>query len=758
MSPQHRAQRRSVHRPRQMAGIALVLCLIALAGVMSSGTADATQENFGLSPSFVGAPYFAPGSVYGANFPDPSVVWDPDTQRYYAFSTATGGVYVPVMWSTDLVTWTARSRHSIVNPNGEYHDALPDPSPTGTTWTSNNPRFPDELWAPSVAKLSGNGASAWFMFYSLRVNQEGKRCIFYATSQTADGPYTAPSPMYCGNRPMGYIDPQVFVDGNKTWLVLKDEGEVGVAWSAIWAREITVTGTQSVAWKDADGTPNGWFTPLLQATGGWDRGVVENPSVVRLSDGVPTLFYSGGLWNFDEYSMGIAVCGEFRFSWTPICTRVGTGQIMGRRQGMKGIGGSTAFRGAGDSIYLANHYWDDRFEPNYPVNQRRLVVDRAYEAYGGLVFTHDLGPTGVASRSGYVVLSPTRVLDTRQPVGVASNRALEAGEVFALDVSSQTTATTTAVTMNVTVDGASAPGYITAYACGEPPLASNLNYERGSPSTNQVTVRVNNSRKVCFYAQSSTHLIVDMQGRFDSNVSAGITPVTPTRVLDTRTGASISASGTIDVSIVGRAGVPAGATAALVSITADGAAGAGYLTAWQCGDPRPTVSNVNYAKTLPSGNGAIVPLSLGGSLCIFSQSRTDVIVDVFGYVGPNGQRLNISAPTRVFDSRLSTVVVDGGQTIPLQVTGAGRASTGSTAVEVNVTATEARAPGWVSVFPCSFPPAPGSETSVLNLVAGQTKAAHVVVPVGTAGPAAGQICLRTQNPTHLVVDLSGGYS
>jgi len=61
------------------------------------------------------------------------------------------------------------------------------------------------------------------------------------------------------------------------------------------------------------------------------------------------------------------------------------------------------------------------------------------------------------------------------------------------------------------------------------------------------------------------------------------------------------------------------------------------------------------------------------------------------------------------------------------------------------------------VFPCSSPPAPGAETSVLNLVAGQTKAAHVVVPVGTSGAGAGRICLRTQNATHLIVDLFGGF-
>jgi len=170
------------------------------------------------------------------------------------------------------------------------------------------------------------------------------------------------------------------------------------------------------------------------------------------------------------------------------------------------------------------------------------------------------------------------------------------------------------------------------------------------------------------------------------------------------------------------------------------------------------VSNVNYQSKLPSGNGAIIPLSPGGSICIYSLLGTNVIVDVFGYVGPSGQRLNISTPTRVFDSRSSIGLVSAGQTVPVQVTGAEKAAVGSTAVGVNVTATDARNPGWVSVFPCSAPPDPGSETSVLNLVTGQTKAAHVVVPVGTSGPDAGKICLRAQNATQLIVDLSGGYS
>ncbi len=738
-----------------------VVAVVLVLGVVvpSGSTAAAQAVEHDLRPSFIGAPYFAPGAVYTQNFPDPSVVWDPATQRYYAFSTTTGGVNVPVMWSTDLVTWTARTTHSIPNANFQFHDALPDPSPPGHPWQSSQIAFPDELWAPAVARLSGNGSSSWVMFYALRMNDEGKRCIFYATSPTPDGPYLSPRQIYCGDRPLGYIDPSVYADPTtgRTWLLIKDEGQVGVAWSTIWAREISLAGPTTVAWTYPDGNANGWFTPLLSANGGWDRGVVENPSLMRLSDGQLTLFYSGGWWDSTGYSMGRASCRPLQFSWTPLCSRVGDGQVMRSRNGRVGIGGSAVFVGSTGEPNVANHYWEDGLSPSYPTNQRRLMIDRLYETPGGLAFSIEPGASGQAPPSGYVPIGPTRVVDTRNGTGVSSPRRLEAGEVFVVDVSPVTNASTTSVTANVTVDGPGGTGFLSVFPCGDPPSTSTLNYLPGSAIPNVVTVRLNGSRHFCVFTQWTTDLIIDVQGRFDSTLASGATPVTPTRLVDTRASNQLPAGGSISVQIAGVAGIPSGATAAFVSITSDRSVGPGYLVGWNCSGAPPTASNVNYGTFWPSGNGAVVPLSANGSLCVASSNRADAIVDVFGYVAPTGQRLNSVAPTRLLDSRTSIGLVNGGQDVAVTVTGSGRAAAGSTAVVVNITATEARHPGWVSVFPCSSPPAPGAETSVLNLVAGQTKAAHVVVPVGTSGAGAGQICLRTQNATHLIVDLFGGF-
>jgi len=81
----------------------------------------------GLSrPQYIGSPEFAPGIVYTANFPDPDVLWDPGTRRYWAFGTETGAVNVPAMWSTDLKTWTTAADHGIPNSGGRLNDALPN--------------------------------------------------------------------------------------------------------------------------------------------------------------------------------------------------------------------------------------------------------------------------------------------------------------------------------------------------------------------------------------------------------------------------------------------------------------------------------------------------------------------------------------------------------------------------------------------------------------------------------------------------------
>ncbi len=124
---------------------------------------------------------------------------------------------------------------------------------------------------------------------------------------------------------------------------------------------------------------------------------------------------------------------------------------------------------------------------------------------------------------------------------------------------------------------------------------------------------------------------------------------------------------------------------------------------------------------------------------------------------PTVQSTKFSAlqPTRVLDTRNGTGVGAGKlaakASISLKVTG-GNVPDTAKAVVLNLTATLADGPGFVTVWPTGQPQ---PTTSSLNLsAAGETAANAVVVPVGTGG----QVNLFTFAGTHLVADVTGYFS
>ena len=67
---------------------------------------------------------------------------------------------------------------------------------------------------------------------------------------------------------------------------------------------------------------------------------------------------------------------------------------------------------------------------------------------------------------------------------------------------------------------------------------------------------------------------------------------------------------------------------------------------------------------------------------------------------------------------------------------------------LNVTATEADAPGYVTVWPCGEAQPLASS---LNVVPGVDVANAVVTKVGVGG----QVCLSSLQPVHLIADVNG---
>jgi len=123
--------------------------------------------------------------------------------------------------------------------------------------------------------------------------------------------------------------------------------------------------------------------------------------------------------------------------------------------------------------------------------------------------------------------------------------------------------------------------------------------------------------------------------------------LTPCRVADTRNapgpsgGPILVDNATRMFPVQGICGVPVGAKAVTVNLTAVGPNGTGFLTMYPSGITRPVVSSLNFNSGEPAlGNGAIVPLADQGSfpmdLSIFARvpvpsGTVHIVLDVTGY-------------------------------------------------------------------------------------------------------------------------------
>jgi hypothetical protein len=244
-----------------------------------------------------------------------------------------------------------------------------------------------------------------------------------------------------------------------------------------------------------------------------------------------------------------------------------------------------------------------------------------------------------------------------------------------------------------------------------------------------------------------THVIIDLAGWYRSNAGAAFTPLSPQRVLDTRTGA-IGQNYSLSLANL----VSGDAVAVAVNLTATQAAGAGYLTAYPCGGAVPLVSNVNFAPGQTVPNSAVVPIGANRSICFFANAPTHVIVDLAGAFSGSGTSLTTVVPTRLLDTRNGTGGWLGAlghtQTIDLAVGGSAGVPASAGAVVLNVTATEAGGPGYLTVYPCggAVPLA-----SNLNFTAGDTRANLVTVRLGTNG----KVCFYSYGRTSVLADITG---
>ena len=247
-------------------------------------------------------------------------------------------------------------------------------------------------------------------------------------------------------------------------------------------------------------------------------------------------------------------------------------------------------------------------------------------------------------------------------------------------------------------------------------------------------------------------------------------PVTPKRVLDTRSGVGAQAGkvgpgATVDLQVRGLdtapSDVPADATAVVLNVTVTGTTATTDVRVYPSGSGVPGASSLNAGagQTVPNlvtaalgGNGAVTLRNSAGSV--------HLIADIAGYYVPSGAGAGFAAldPRRIADTRrgqgCTSNKIPAGGFCDLQITGVAGVPADATGAVLNVTATGATSGTDLRVYPT---PTDGSvpEVSNLNVRPGQAVPNLVIVALGEGGK------VRIRNAAgavDVIADIAGYYS
>ena len=350
-------------------------------------------------------------------------------------------------------------------------------------------------------------------------------------------------------------------------------------------------------------------------------------------------------------------------------------------------------------------------------------------------------PAGPAA--GFAPLAtPRRVLDTR-----GGDARLEAGGTYVIDLGALTPpgtvpGTTTAAAVNLTVDRASGPGFLTAWSCiGSMPPTSVVNFPAGAARAAHSVVPVVGGR-FCVSSSAVADVLVDLSGVYRTDAALRFNATTPLRLVDTRHGSDLLPAGTVTKVVIPVVNGVA-PLAAMVNLTATDASAPGFATAYPCGASVPAISSVNVESASARANLVQVADSSATEMCVFNSSPMNLLVDLVGVYGASGLRYQPVVPTRLLDTRLGEGGWLGapaaGQTLALApVTSAGDG------LMLGVTSTDGPDAGYVTVHPCA---SGVPDVSTLNHVENET--------VANAAALIGAACVTAQRRDELVIDITG---
>jgi hypothetical protein len=366
------------------------------------------------------------------------------------------------------------------------------------------------------------------------------------------------------------------------------------------------------------------------------------------------------------------------------------------------------------------------------------VVTTAGGTWNGQRFTirfHGVG-TGPAAYD-YVPLNGHRL--TTRTVGAMKTAT---AKVIGGDVPSDAKA----VDLTVTVTGASAPGSLIAYPCGQLPAElATIQFRAGQAATNHVMLMPGTGGRICVRPTANSRVSVDLDGYFPA--ASGYRPVYPT-VRRLQAGAShpVRPGSVTRVKVLGGVVPDSQVRAVALNLTAARAARAGQVTVWPCGTPSPSAAALSYPAGHARAALTVSKVGKNGFVCVRSTQRTALFVDVAGYY-MTGTPFSAVRSQNAFDGTVGA----GGVAKANVIGGANHIAGTARAVAVELTASGASRSGRLALFPCGTP-APA--TTVLSYSPGERTTSLAVTNPGTGG----KVCVKASRQVHVSVAVVAWYS
>ena len=244
-------------------------------------------------------------------------------------------------------------------------------------------------------------------------------------------------------------------------------------------------------------------------------------------------------------------------------------------------------------------------------------------------------------------------------------------------------------------------------------------------------------------------------------------PVTPCRLIDTRSGSPIQ-GGTyqnFNISTLGSCGIPTTATAYSLNLTIlPTGPSVGYVTVWPTGKAQPITSTMNSQDGRVKADAVIVAADSTNSVSVYSTDTSNILLDVDGYfTTPGSQTYEFYplTPCRVVDTRGTNGPLGGPRLVanterdfPLRSSSCIPSGLNIAAYSLNVTAVpnpSGQQLGYLTVWPTGTTQ---PNTSTLNNNTATIVANAAIVAPGTSG----QIAVYPNATTDLLIDINGYFA